>query len=429
MKQADILRLREAHFGRGLSVSYHKPITITRGEGAYLYDENNKRYLDCVNNVCHVGHCHPKVVAAAQEQLGKLNTNTRYLHPLLAQYVKALTDLFPGPLSVCYLVNSGSEAVDLALRLARCHTQAEKMIAVEAAYHGHVSSALAVSAYKFNGPGGGGCPPSTLVVPAPDVYRGLHRAPAGGLGEKYARHVEQVIDGLKIAGEKPAGFICESMLSVGGQIMLPEGYLTNVYKHVRDAGGVCIADEVQIGFGRIGSHMWAFELQEVVPDIVVLGKPIGNGHPLAAVITTPEVAASFDNGMEYFNTFGGNPVSCRIGLAVLEVIEAENLRAHAKDLGEYLLSELESMKQRFPIIGDVRGKGLFLGMELVRDSASLEPAKEEAYRIVEKLKDRGVLLSVDGPLCNVLKFKPPMVFSRADAEFFLANLEAVLSEI
>lgn len=424
-----IFSIRERHFGRGLSLSYRNPLTILRGLGQYLYDHRGARYLDCVNNVCHVGHCHPRVVAAAREQIALLNTNTRYLHPLLAEYVQALTDRFPDPLGVCYLVCTGSEAVDLALRLARTSTGADDVIAVASAYHGNTGAAIDVSSYKFDGPGGSGRPPATRVVPMPCSYRGLYRRDDEGAGPRYAEHVAAEVDALTKRGRRPACFIAESMLGVAGQIVLPQGFLKGAYEAVRAGGGLCIADEVQVGFGRCGSHFWAFEMQGVVPDIVVLGKPIGNGHPMAAVITTAEIAEAFDNGMEYFNTFGGNPVSCAIGLAVLDVIDDEELQSHAALVGGRLLAQLELLKSRHHLIGDVRGRGLFIGIELVRDRETLEPARAESYEVVERMKERGFLLSVDGPLHNVIKFKPPMVFSEENAKELCEALDGVLSEI
>ena len=429
MKGSEIFAIRDRHFGRGLSLSYREPLTIVRGEGQYLFDEYGERYLDCVNNVCHVGHCHPAVVKAAADQMAQLNTNTRYLHPALAQYVEALTAKFPDSLSVCYLVNSGSEAVELALRMARNYTNAEDVIAVESAYHGTTAAAVAVSEYKFGGPGGKGCPLTTHVVPLPCVYRGRHAGSGPKAGIKYAAHVKQQTSDLSSKGKGPAAFISESMISVGGQIILPDGYLAASYEAVRQAGGVCIADEVQVGFGRPGSTFWGFELQGVVPDIVTLGKPIGNGHPMGAVVTTPAIAEAFDNGMEYFNTFGGNPVSCTAGLAVLDVVEKEQLQKRALDKGAMLLKGLESLKGQYDLIGDVRGQGLFTGIELVRDPDTLEPARDEADDIVNRMKDRGILLSVDGPLHNVIKIKPPMVITDDDIRALIEALDEVLGRL
>ncbi|MCB9446706.1 MAG: aminotransferase class III-fold pyridoxal phosphate-dependent enzyme, partial [Ardenticatenaceae bacterium] len=290
--------------------------------------------------------------------------------------------------------------------------------------HGNLSSLIDISPYKFNGRGGQGEPAHTHTALMPDSYRGPYQE-----GAKYADHVQQIIENLQRNGRHPAAFIAESLLGCGGQIVLPDGYLQTAFQHVRAAGGVCIADEVQVGFGRVGSHFWGFETQGVVPDIVTMGKPIGNGHPLAAVVTTAEIAQAFHNGMEYFNTFGGNPVSCAVGLAVLDVIEDEHLQQNALRVGEHLKAGLTGLMARHPIIGDVRGLGLFLGIELVRDRETLEPAAEEASAIVEKMKQRGILLSTDGPLHNVIKIKPPIVFTTADADFLVITLDQVLSDM
>src|SRR5215471_1113994 len=420
---SELMSARRQRLGPSLSVSYQTPLHIVAGSRQYLYAADGRRYLDCVNNVAHVGHSHPSVVRAASEQMAVLNTNTRYLHEKLIEYGDRLTALLPDPLSVVFLVNSGSEANELALRLARAHTDRQDVIVVDCAYHGNTSAMVDLSPYKFDGPGGGGCPPWVHKVPMPDVFRGPHRGTDAG--KKYAEWVAEAARN----NNGPAAFFCESALSCGGQIILPPGYLKEAFAAVRAAGGVCVADEVQTGFGRAGSHFWMFESQDVVPDIVTLGKPIGNGHPLGAVVTTREIADSFANGMEYFNTFGGNPVSCAIGLAVLDVIGEEGLQQNAADVGEYLKNELTQLQAEYPLIADVRGRGLFLGIEFVRDRETLEPADSEASQIVELMKERGVLLSTDGPFHNVIKIKPPIVFSRSDADVLLENLSLVIRAI
>ncbi len=424
--RAELLGSRQKHLGPSLSISYESPLHIVSGSRQYLYDSDGRRYLDCVNNVAHVGHSHPYVVRAASEQMAILNTNTRYLHEHLIEYNERLTAALPEPLSVVYLVCSGSEANELALRLARAHTSRNEVIVVDAAYHGNTSTMIDISPYKFDGPGGRGCPSWVHKVSTPDVYRGAHRGPDAG--QLFADDVAQAARQVSNTGHGPAAFFCESALGCGGQIILPPGYLSEAYAAVRAAGGVCVADEVQTGFGRAGTHFWMFETQGVVPDIVTLGKPIGNGHPLGAVITTPEIAASFANGMEYFNTFGGNPVSCAVGLAVLDVIRDEELQQNALEVGAYLKQGLQELKNRHSLIGDVRGLGLFIGVELVRRRDTLEPADSEAARVVERMKERGILLSTDGPNHNVIKIKPPLVFSRADADFLVMNLDFVLGE-
>jgi len=422
-----ILEIRERHLGKALSVSYQKPLKIVRGFRQYLYDHEGRAYLDTVNNVCHVGHCHPRVVKAAQQQMAVLNTNTRYLHDNIVEYAQRLCAALPEPLRVCYFVCSGSEANELAIRMARTHTKNDDFIVVDNAYHGNTNAVIDISPYKFNGPGGTGAPDHVHNVTMPDVYRGPYKATDPEAGKMYAAEVQKAVEKIRGKGKNPAAFICESLMGVGGQIVLPDNYLKEAFNHVRKAGGVCIADEIQVGFGRVGSHMWGFETQGVVPDIVTLGKPIGNGHPLGAVITTPEIADSFANGMEYFNTFGGNPVSCAVGLAVLDVIKEEQLQENALQVGTHMKARLEQLKKKHPLIGDVRGTGLFLGIELVLDRKTLAPAAEQAVSIAEQMKDKGILVSVDGPLYNVLKIKPPLVFTKTNADLYVTTLDGILS--
>ncbi len=426
---ADILKKRKELIGKNLSISYKKHLKIIRGALQYLYDDKGNTFVDCVNNVSHVGHCHPTVVKAIQKQAAVLNTNTRYLNDNILEYAKRLLATFPSHLSVCYFTNSGSEANDLAIRMSRHYTNQKDVVVLDHAYHGTSTVAMELSPYKFDGKGGPGKMPYIHKAQNPDQYRGPFKANDREAGKKYAQDVKRIIDELAAQGKTPAAFICETILGVGGQIPLPDGYLKEVYGLIKAAGGLCIADEVQVGFGRVGSKFWGFELQEAMPDIVVLGKPIGNGHPLAAVITTAAIANSFNNGMEYFNTFGGNPVSMAAGLAVLDVIEDEELQKNALETGNHLLKGLSQLMVKHGIIGDVRGHGLFVGVELVRDRKTLKPAAPEIDTIVEKMKDRGFLISTDGPLHNVLKIKPPLVFSKENADELVKQLDIVLSEL
>jgi 4-aminobutyrate aminotransferase-like enzyme len=394
----------------------------------YLYDETGRAYLDVYNNVPLVGHSHPRVARAVQEQLALLNTNTRYLHDNVIRYAERLTRYLPEPLRVCYFLNSGSEANELALRMARAHTKREDIIVLEHAYHGHSSTLIDISPYKFDGPGGRGRKAWVHVAPIADDYRGKYRRDDADAGAKYARHVAEIVESLRTEARSVAAFIAETLPSVAGQIVFPPDYLKEAYRHVRAAGGVCIADEVQVGFGRLGTHFWGFETQGVVPDIVVLGKPIGNGFPLAAVITTREVAESFDNGMEFFSTFGGNPVAAAAGLAVLDVLEEEKLQQNALRVGNCLIARLRELQERRTLIGDVRGSGLFLGVDFVRDRSTREPAPEEADYIVNRLRECGILTGTDGPHHNVIKLRPPLIFSRADADLFATILDEILGE-
>ncbi|MBN2398802.1 MAG: aminotransferase class III-fold pyridoxal phosphate-dependent enzyme [Candidatus Aminicenantes bacterium] len=424
----ETLAVRQRRIAASVKVTYREPVKIVRGWMQYLFDETGRRYLDAYNNVPHVGHCHPAVVAAAQQQMSILNTNTRYLHDTINRFAESLCATLPEPLRVCFFVNSASEGNELALRLARAYTGRRDMVVLAAAYHGHTTSLIDISPYKHAGPGGQGAPDWVHVATLADGYRGEYKADDFHAGVKYAARVEDIIHSLQRKDRAPAAFIAESCPSVGGQIFFPPGYLSAVYCHIRQAGGVCIADDVQTAYGRIGSHFYAFEKQGVVPDIVVLGKPIGNGHPLSAVITTAEIAAAFDNGMEFFSTFGGNPVSCAVGEAVLKIVQDEHLMEHALTVGEHLLGGLQPLLERYAMVGDVRGSGLFLGVELVKDRRSLQPAAEAATFVVERMRELGVLIGTDGPFHNVLKIRPPMPFNSENAEFLLASLDRVLAE-
>ncbi len=429
-KQTDeaLLRIRKSHLGPNLSLSYKKPLRIQRGFMQYLYNSGGRRFLDTVNNVPHVGHQHPRVIAAAQKQIAVFNSNTRYLQKNLMEYAEQLCATFPAELSVCYFVNSGSEANELAMRLAKTYTKQKDFIAVEVGYHGNTQNCIDLSSYKFDSPGGKGKANHIHIVPMPDTFRGEFKKNDPKAGEKYAAYIDQVIQKSWANGKDIAGFFCESILSCGGQIVLPPNYLKTAFQHVRKAGGVCIMDEVQVGFGRIGDHFWGFELQGVIPDIVTMGKPIGNGHPLGAVVTTRAIADAFNNGMEYFNTFGGNPVSCAIGKEVLEIIKDEKLQENALTIGNYLKQELTNLSKAFPIIGDVRGHGLFLGFELVKDSTTPEPAAAQTSYLANRMKHHGILMSTDGLYHNVIKIKPPIVFNQKNADFLLENLQKVLKE-
>jgi 4-aminobutyrate aminotransferase-like enzyme/Ser/Thr protein kinase RdoA (MazF antagonist) len=418
-----LLAERDRLIGPSLSLAYETPLEIVRGRGQFLFEPDGRAYLDCVNNVCHVGHCHPRVVEALGEQAAVLNTNTRYLHPLLTEYSRRLTATFPDPLRVCYFVNSGSEANELAVRIARTVTGRRDVIVLDDAYHGNTQTLVELSPYKCEGPGGKGLPDWVHKVPKPDPYRGPHRGSGEKLGEAYAEDIRQTCGRLASAGRPPALFLVEPILGCGGQVVLPGGYLRHAFRHVRQVGGLCIADEVQVGMGRVGNHMWAFESHGVVPDIVTVGKPIGNGHPLAAVVTTQEAARAFANGMEYFSSFGGNPVSMAVGLAVLEVIEQEGLRQQAQRVGDYLMAGFRTLGERHPQVGDVRGQGLFIGVELVEDRESRKPASDLTARLVENLKAEGILLSAEGPHYNVLKIKPPLVFAETDADILLGAVD------
>ena len=419
-------KLRKKYLSQSFSLSYNEPLHLVRGRGQYLYDSKGNEYLDAVNNIQHVGHSHPKVTEAANEQFKKLNTNTRYLDKTILDYARALTDKLPSNLNKCYFTNSGSESNDLALRIARNHSNSKETIVLEGAYHGHVTSLIEISPYKHDGPGGKGPPDYVHVVPMPDPFRGIYRGQSSGL--KYAAEVKTILDEIRSDNKRVSAFIFEPILGCGGQIIPPNGFLSSSFNMVRDNNGVCIADEVQVGFGRMGESFWGFETQNIVPDIVTLGKSIGNGHPLSVVVTSEDLSNEFNNGMEYFNSFGGNPVSCAIGHAVLKVIEEEELQKNAFRVGNELKTLLNEVKSVHDIIGDVRGKGLFLGIEIIRDLETLEPDKQVTHKIVNEMRNRKILLSSDGPDHNVIKVKPPMVFNSSNALFLVETLDKVLSK-
>ena len=421
----EILDLRSKHLGPSLSIAYDEPLHIVRGAGQYIFDAKGNRYLDCVNNIQHVGHCHPKVVEAAQSQYETLNTNTRYLDETIVKYAKELTATLPDGLDVCFFTNSGSEANDLALRMARECSKSKETIVLDGAYHGNLSSLIEISPYKHNGPGGNGAPDHVHVIPMPDSFRGKYRGE--DCGDRYIDEVITAVNNIQDNDKKVSAFISEALMGCGGQLILPEGFLQKAFELVKKDGGLCIADEIQIGFGRMGSHFWGFESESVVPDIVTMGKSMGNGHPLSAVVTTKEIADKFNNGMEYFNSFGGNSVSCAVGQAVLDVIKDESLQDHALKVGDYLLEQLQQLKQHHEIIGDVRGRGLFIGIELNRDE-DLTPADTEAHNIINRMKEKGVLLSTDGPDHNVIKIKPPIVFNKENADELVKKLDETMTE-
>ena len=424
----ETLAARKRLLGGNLSLSYEKPLKIVRGSMQHLYDDTGRAYLDVYNNVPLVGHSHPRVVRAIQEQVALLNTNTRYLHDNILNYAQRLTAMLPDPLQVCYFVNSGSEANELAVRLARTHTGREDLIVLEHAYHGHTSTLIDISPYKFDGPGGLGRKSWVHVAPIADDYRGVYRRGEAELGKKYAARVGEILSECKKKGQRVAAYIAETLPSVAGQIVFPPNYLAEVYETVRAEGAVCIADEVQVGFGRLGTHFWGFGTQGVVPDIAVFGKPMGNAFPLAAVVTTREIAASFANGMEFFSTFGGNPVACAAGLAVLDVLRDENLQQNALSVGTQWIWDLRELQAKHVLVGDVRGLGLFLGIDLVTDRETRAPAARQASHVVNRLREEGILAGTDGPYHNVIKLRPPLCFTAADAGRFTSALAGILGE-
>jgi len=423
-----VLALRKQYLNPGLFLYYKKPIMIVEGKMQWVWDDTGKRYLDGLGGIVtvSVGHCHPHVLAAANAQNATLqHSTTIYLQPRIAEFAEKLASKMPGDLKVCYFVNSGSEANDLALLMARLSTGNYDAIALRNAYHGGSPSSMGLTAHsswKFNVPHSFGV--HHAIAPYP--YRGPYGHDDPEAGRKYADDVKNLID--YATPGKVAAFFAESIQGVGGFVVFPEGYLKHVYEHVRAAGGVCIADEVQTGFGRTGTHFWGFETQGVIPDIVTLAKGIGNGAPLAAVVTTPKIAAVMAQKV-HFNTFGGNPVVSAIGKAVLEVIEKEHTQANCLELGKYIMAGLEKLKAKHKVIGDVRGLGLMLGIEFVKDRATKQPGKEECAQAVENARELGLLLGKGGLWGQTIRFAPPMNITKADADFLLAVLDEAIGAV
>ena len=423
-----VLDRRQRYFGANLKLSYREPIMLLRGWQHYLFDQWGRPYLDAYNNVPHVGHAHPRIQSVVSRQWSQLNTNTRYLHPSHSAFAERLQSKLPDSLSVCYFVNSGSEANELALRLSRAHTGAKDIITPDHGYHGNTTGAIDISAYKFNAAGGVGQADWVHLVDIPDSYAGTYRHPNPDCAIHYANQVDDAIARLQANGGNLAGFIAETFPSVGGQVIPPDGYLAQVYRSVRAAGGVCIADEVQTGLGRLGDYYFAFEQQQVVPDIVVLGKPVGNGHPIGVVVTTPEIAKSFAEGPEFFSTFGGSTVSCLVGKEVLDIVDEEGLAMKAAKVGKRAIDGLNALKSRHPVVGDVRGIGLFIGVVFVTDPQSRNPATEIAAYVVNRLREHRILAGLEGPANNILKIRPPLSIDEEDIDLLLQTLDGILAE-
>jgi len=428
IQKSEVLKQRQQKFADNLKLSYSEPVMFFRGWRHHLFDEWGRPFLDCYNNVPHVGHAHPRIQAVAADQLLRMNSNTRYLHPAQTAFANKILAKLPDHLEVCYFVNSGTEANELALRLARAHTGAKDMITPNHGYHGNTTGAIDISAYKFNAKGGVGQADWVQLVDVADEYSGTYQAPDVNCAAKYAAQVDTAIKAIEQRGSRLAGFIAETFPSVGGQIIPPKGYLQAVYESVRAAGGICIADEVQTALGRLGEYYFAFEQQQVLPDIVVMGKPIGNGHPIGVLVTTKAIAASFAQGPEYFSTFGGSTLSCRIGAQVLDIVEEEGLMENARQMGNKLRLGLDVLQQKHSLIGDVRGFGLFIGVELVLDRQSKAPATQVASYLKDRLRERRILLGTEGPADNILKIRPPLTIEEGDVAMLLQVLDDTLSE-
>ena len=419
--EPDLLERRESLLGPAYRLFYDEPVHLVRGDGAWLFDVDGRQYLDMYNNVPHVGHCHPHVVEAICTQAAKLNTHTRYLHDTVLDYAERLLDKFPEKLDTAMFCCTGSEANELALRIAQLSTGGSGVIVTDSAYHGNSRATFEISTEDLHVDD---IPHHVATVPNPDTYRGAYRD--DDAGEKFAAHVAAAIELLGERGIRPAAFIVDTIVSSGGVVSPPRGYLANAAELIRGAGGVFIADEVQPGFGRTGRNFWGFEADAVVPDLVTMGKPMGNGHPVSGVVTRRKLVDEFSERSHYFNTFGGNPVSCAAASAVLDVLEREHLQQNALDVGQYIIDGLWSLADSYPCIGDVRGTGLFLAVELVADKATRIPDPALAKSLVNGLRQRGVLTGSIGPENNVLKLRPPMVLGTEQADFFLSSLEESL---
>ncbi|XP_059668115.1 alanine--glyoxylate aminotransferase 2 homolog 2, mitochondrial-like [Cornus florida] len=420
---AEILQKRKDYLSPSMFCFYNKPLNVVDGKRQYLFDEKGRRYLDAFGGIATVccGHCHPDVVSAIVNQTNRLQHSTiLYLNHAIAEFAEALASKLPGDLKVVFFTNSGTEANELAMMMARLYTGSHDIISLRNAYHGNAAGTMGATAqcnWKFNVIQSG-----VHHALNPDPYRGIF----GSDGEKYAKDVQDLIN-YGTSGHI-AGFISEAIQGVGGIIELAPGYLPAVYSSIKKAGGLFIADEVQSGFARTGSHFWGFETQGVVPDIVTMAKGIGNGYPLGAVVTTPEIAEVLTR-RNYFNTFGGNPVATAAGLAVLQVIEREKLQENAHVVGSHLKERLIALKDKHEIIGDVRGRGLMLGVELVTDRQLKTPAKTEILHVMDQMKDMGVLVGKGGFYGNVFRITPPLCFTKEDADFFVDVMDHAMSKM
>ncbi len=421
--RAAMIERRRKLLGSAYELFYNEPVHLIRGEGVWLFDADGRKYLDMYNNVAHLGHCHPHVVEALTKQISTLNTHTRYLHENVLEYAERLTGKFSDELDTAIFACTGSEANELALRIARHVTGATGIIVTNFAYHGNSQATFEISPSDI---AASEIPKHVATVPVPDAYRGEFRG--DDAGENYAGYVQHAVDELKQRGIKPAAFVIDTIISSGGVVQPPRGYLNKSAEIIRRAGGLFIADEVQAGFGRTGKHFWGYEADGLVPDIVTMGKPMGNGHPLSAIVSRRDIIDEFSSTGSYFNTFGGNPVSCAAGLAVLDVIEQEGLQENARIVGEYLTTGLRALAEKHTAIGDIRGTGLFIAVELIKDKESREPATAFTADVVNGLKDRGVLSGAIGPDANILKLRPPMVFSKDNADYMLAILDETLAK-
>lgn len=423
----EALQRRNRFLGNANYIEYDHPLHLTHGEGVWLWDAQGNQLLDAYNNVPHAGHCHPRIVSAIAKQTATLNTNTRYHYDVAMDYAEKITSTLPEELEVCYFVSSGSEANDLAWRLATTYTGNSGGLVLENAYHGITEAVYALSPAEMKNKSD--ALPHIAEIVGPDDYRGPWRRKDPESGKHNAEYAREAIKRLKSAGHRPAAFFIDMIMSSSGIFSPAPGYLENIFSIVRESGGLCVADEVQSGFGRTGKHMWGFQAGNVIPDIVTFGKPIAGGYPMGLVVTTRAIAEKFEQSCDFFSTTGGNPVACAAALAMLQVIEDEKLMQNADITGGLLMSGIKELATRYPLIGDVRGSGLFIGVELVKDQQTLEPAIDETKKVMNYLRNNNVLIGQDSLLGNVLKIRPPMVFNKDHASILLNVLEQAIQQI
>ena len=416
-----LLDKRKKYLSQSYSLSYKSPIQMNKAAFQYMYDSNGNTYLDAYNNVPLVGHEHPKITKAAQKQIGKLNTNTRYLYKNLTDYAEKLLKKFPKKFTKVFFVNSGSAASDLAIRISRLHTKNKNIAVLQQGYHGNTSLGIDISHYKYSGKGGCEKKKNIIELEIPNAYNNLY-----GKRKSVNQYAKEAIQKLK-KQKTLCAFIAEPIIGCAGQVIVPKNYIKNIHPTIKQLGGLYISDETQTGFGRLGKYFWGYEMHEKIPDIIILGKPIGNGHPMAAVITTDSINQSFENGMEFFSSFGGNPVSCEIGKTVLNIIEEENLQQNALKVGDYLYKKLTELKKVYQIICDVRGIGLFIGVEFV--SNNKKPGTKEASYITNELKKQFILVSTDGQFDNIIKIKPPLCFTKKNAKRLVETIKEIIKKL
>ncbi|HMP28582.1 MAG TPA: aminotransferase class III-fold pyridoxal phosphate-dependent enzyme [Saprospiraceae bacterium] len=404
-----------------LSLSYSTPIHMQSALFQYMYDAQGNAFLDAYNNIPHIGHSHPNVVEAAQKQMALLNTNTRYLYDAYVDYSELLLTHFPKELDKVFLVNSGSEASDLATRIARTVTGRKGIAIVQWSYHGNTQNGIHISSYKFDRKGGQGPQDHILTLPLPKAFGSSHTS-----AKDYFDQAKKLIEQFEVEHHEIAAFIAEPISGCGGQVPLMPDYLKLLVPYLRSKHILVIIDEVQTGFGRLGQWYWGFEMHGIVPDLVVLGKPMGNGHPMGGVVTSTHITEAFNNGMEFFSSFGGNPVSCEIGKAVLQTIKSEKLQNNAHEIGLYWKDQLQLISKNFPLLADIRGEGLFLGIECLDENGNENT--HLANCIKNELRNQFILSSTDGPLDNVLKMKPPLCFNHQNVDRFCETLDDILNK-